>query len=135
MATLKRQGKVKTCFRESGSCRLLIMAEKGAKDQNIVDLKPPNTKFSRQKPNINKPLSISAIESFKSDKSDDENSRLHDPSILKDTSSLKASLKRSKSRSLFQKRKLQRVVSKRFNTNKRVIKKALSQFLEDEEVS
>lgn len=123
------------------------MADDDAKDEITVELKPPNTntKFMREKPNIinkqpnvNKPLSLSAIDSFQSNKSDDEHSRSRlDTSILKDVSSLrgKSSLKRTKSRSLFQKRKLQRVVSKRFNTNKRVIKKALSQFLEDEEVS
>ena len=43
-------------------------------------------------------------------------------------------LRRMKSSSYHAKRQLQRAVSKRFGTNKKVIKRALSQYLLDEEV-
>lgn len=93
---------------------------------DTVDLKPPNVSFKNHKP-----LSISNVESFQS-----EDGHLLTPTNQYGGSSRNVTLKRSETRSLYAKHKLQRVVSRRFgdNNNKRIIKRALSQFLIDEEV-
>ena len=76
-------------------------------------------------------IDLSAVSSFDSELDLPQN---------KDSPYLTASYNKSKSRSnrnnnKFSKRKLQRVVSRRFdNENKRLVQRALSQYLEEEEV-